>query len=162
MQRIIKDKEHQKLSRAASKKTRSEIMSAIRDKNTLPELKVRSALYSAGFRFRIHDNRLPGTPDIVLKKWKCIIFVHGCFWHQHPGCKRSKRPASNTDFWNDKLDKNIARDKQNQCKLETLGWKVLVLWECQLKERNWLDGIITLIATQPALTLPDSQNPHQS
>lgn len=110
------------------------MMSQVRTKGTTPELALRSALHSAGFRFRLHRKDLPGKPDIVLPKNKCAIFVHGCFWHHHEGCIKSKMPKSNIEFWQKKIAANIQRDKSNQDDLEKMGWQVLVVWECDIKK----------------------------
>lgn len=107
-------------------------MSRIRGKNTQPELIVRSFLHRAGLRFRVHDRTLPGTPDIVLPRWRTIVFVHGCFWHQHEGCRYAYKPKSNKTFWRDKLLGNAARDQRHILALRQKGWKVVVQWECQL------------------------------
>lgn len=117
-----------------SKKKRSYIMSQIRGKDTKPEILVRKYLFSRGLRFRKNDKRYPGTPDIVLPKYNTIIFVHGCFWHLHEGCKYGVMPKSNVDFWKKKLYGNKERDKRNKKELEELGWKVIVVWECELKK----------------------------
>jgi DNA mismatch endonuclease (patch repair protein) len=111
---------------------RSERMSRIRSTNTKPEVALRKALHRLGFRFRLHGNRLPGKPDIVLSKYRTAIFVHGCFWHRHEGCKVATTPKSNTAFWVEKFDRNIARDAAALLELQATGWKVLVAWECQL------------------------------
>jgi len=108
-------------------------MSKIRSKNTKPELLVRSLLFKNGYRFRIHRRDLPGAPDIVLKKYKAVIFVHGCFWHYHAGCRDGKVPKTNTKFWKEKLDRNVTKDKKHQNELNDKGWKVLVIWECEIK-----------------------------
>ena len=108
-------------------------MSHISGKNTKPELIVRSLLHRMGYRFRLHKKDLPGKPDITLPRHKKVIFVNGCFWHGHENCPRSKRPKTNPDFWHAKLDKNIARDKINVEKLKSLGWDVLVVWTCEVK-----------------------------
>lgn len=113
-------------------KKRSEIMSHIRGKNTKPELLIRSLLHRSGFRFRIHRRDLPGCPDIVLPKYKTIIFVHGCFWHQHSGCKKSTLPQTNITFWKNKLKKNSDRDLFVQNELEKSGWKVIIIWQCEI------------------------------
>lgn len=113
-------------------------MSRVGGKNTKPELKVRSLLHSMGYRFRIHRDDLPGKPDITLPKYKKIIFVHGCFWHGHNGCPRSKRPATNQEFWRDKLDKNIERDKRTVNTLIKLGWDILTVWTCEVKDTEKL------------------------
>jgi len=117
-----------------STEIRSRIMSRIRSKDTKPELRVRSLVHRLGFRFRLHRKDLPGKPDIVLPRHRKVIFVHGCFWHGHPGCPRATRPTSRVDFWNAKLDRNIARDAAALGKLKQAGWKVLTIWECELKE----------------------------
>jgi DNA mismatch endonuclease (patch repair protein) len=95
-------------------------------------------LHSLGYRFRLHNKKLPGTPDIVLPKYKTVIFVHGCFWHQHKGCRKSRRPSSNVEFWNIKLDRNIARDVGNIKDLEKLNWNSLIVWQCELKDEEGL------------------------
>jgi len=113
---------------------RSEIMSHIKGKDTQPEKLVRRLLHKMGYRFRLHVNSLPGKPDIVLPRHKKVIFVHGCFWHGHKNCKRASRPQSNTNFWNRKIDANIARDRENQRKLQLQGWNSLIIWQCQTKD----------------------------
>jgi DNA mismatch endonuclease (patch repair protein) len=117
-----------------SKDKRSQIMSRVGGKNTKPELIVRSLLHRMGYRFRIHRTDLPGNPDVSLPRHKKIIFVHGCFWHGHAECSRAKRPSTNQEFWQKKLDKNIERDRQNRDKLEALGWSILVIWQCEVKD----------------------------
>lgn len=121
-----------------SKEHRSWNMSKIRGKNTLPEKAVRSLLHQLGYRFRIHRQDLPGSPDIVLPRFRAIIFVHGCFWHRHPGCKYAYAPKSRIDFWLRKFDDNIRRDKQSLQSLRRLGWRVLVVWECQTIDQKTL------------------------
>ncbi len=118
------------------KKTRSYNMSQIKGKNTKPEELVRKHLFSQGFRYRKNDKRLPGSPDIVLPKYKSVIFVNGCFWHGHEGCRYFVWPKSNTEFWKNKIETNIVRDKKKTGELEALGWKVIVIWECELKSSN--------------------------
>lgn len=113
---------------------RSENMSRIRSTNTKPEEIVRKYLFRHGFRYRKNDKRYPGKPDIVLPKYRTIIFVNGCFWHMH-GCSRSRLPRSNQEYWKPKIERNIQRDAENQQKLEVDGWKVIVVWECELKKR---------------------------
>ncbi len=117
---------------------RSQIMSRISGKDTKPELIVRSLLHKMGYRFRIHRSDLPGKPDITLPKHKKVIFIHGCFWHGHKGCSRSKRPETNRLFWERKLNGNILRDKANITKLRELGWGVLIIWTCEIKEQTIL------------------------
>ncbi|MDD2297371.1 MAG: DNA mismatch endonuclease Vsr, partial [Sphaerochaetaceae bacterium] len=110
-----------------SKEKRSQIMSEIRGKESKPEILIRKYLFSKGFRYRLHDEKLPGKPDIVLPKYRTVIFIHGCFWHGHPGCKRSKLPATNTEFWTEKISANIERDKRNVEELKSVGWNVIVV-----------------------------------
>ena len=121
-----------------SKGKRSQIMSRISGKNTKPEIIVRSLLHRMGYRFRLHDKNMPGKPDIILPKHKKVIFVHGCFWHGHKDCPRSKRPSTNVEFWNKKIDGNIERDNKNIKSLENLGWKTLILWTCEIKNQDIL------------------------
>lgn len=117
-----------------TKKQRSLNMSRIKGKNTKPELLVRSLLHRLGFRFRLHRKDLPGSPDIVFPGKKSVIFVHGCYWHRHNGCPKATTPSTNTNFWKDKFEKNVKRDKKAKQELKRLGWNVLVVWECELKE----------------------------
>lgn len=112
-------------------------MSRIRSKNTRPELLVRQFLHSHGYRYRIHDKRLPGSPDIVLPKYRTVIFVHGCFWHGHEECKYFKMPSTRTEFWTAKIERNRQRDTESLQHLKRLGWRILLLWECDLKQVNW-------------------------
>lgn len=121
-----------------TKEQRSRNMSLIRSKETKPEVFVRSVLHRLGFRFRKNVKTLPGKPDIVLPKYKTVIFVHGCFWHQHKGCRRSTIPKSNTDYWIPKLSGNIKRDIQHKADLKKLGWNVEVVWECETKDTDKL------------------------
>ena len=116
-----------------SKKKRSEMMSRIRGKNTKPELEVRKYLYSRGFRYRIHVSTLPGCPDIVLKKYKLVMQVRGCFWHGHR-CKLGSRPKSNRSFWNNKIKDNKSRDSKNDKKIRRMGYKLLVIRECHIRK----------------------------
>jgi DNA mismatch endonuclease (patch repair protein) len=111
-------------------------MSRIKNKDTKPELLVRSIIHKSGFRFRKNRTDLPGRPDIVLPRFRKIIFVHGCFWHGHKNCKRASLPSTNRKFWEDKINKNKARDRSNYKQLKKLGWSFLVLWQCDLKKRN--------------------------
>jgi len=121
-----------------SKQKRSQIMKCILGKDTAPELKVRSFLHRHGIRFRLHAVKLPGKPDIVIKKFNTVIFVHGCFWHQHKDtrCKRASVPKSNLEYWLPKFDRTIIRDAANQDALIQKGWKVRVIWECQVTEKG--------------------------
>jgi DNA mismatch endonuclease (patch repair protein) len=111
---------------------RSERMSRIRSSNTSPEVALRRALHALGLRFRLHRKDLPGRPDIVLPRYRTAIFVHGCFWHRHDGCKIASTPKSNTEFWMEKFNRNIARDTRSREMLEAQGWRVIVVWECEL------------------------------
>jgi DNA mismatch endonuclease (patch repair protein) len=117
-----------------SRKKRSEIMSRIRKTNTKPELSVRQFLFSQGLRYRLYNKSLPGNPDIVLTKFKTLIFVNGCFWHAHKNCKYNKLPKSNTSYWTPKILGNVERDVRNKKELKRLGWKVLTVWECELEK----------------------------
>jgi DNA mismatch endonuclease (patch repair protein) len=123
--------------------TRSRMMSGIRSKDTVPELTVRSYLHRAGLRFRLHA-QLPGKPDLILPRYRVALFVHGCFWHRHSGCRFATTPASNAVFWQRKFDANVARDARVKAKLEELGWQVRVVWACQLGERE-LGELVTTI-----------------
>ena len=114
---------------------RKKIMRSIKSKNTKPELVIRKLLFSKGYRFKIHDKKLPGKPDIVMPKRKVVVNVHGCYWHYH-GCSRSNVPKTQTEYWVEKLENNKRRDFQNKRKLKKLGWKVIDVWECTLKKKN--------------------------
>jgi len=124
---------------------RSERMSRVRGKNTKPEMAVRSLAHRLGYRFRLHRSDLPGKPDLVFPSRRKAIFVHGCFWHRHPnpGCKLARLPKSRRDFWIPKLEGNRQRDLRDQAKLNAMGWNSLVIWECQVREREWLKERIT-------------------
>lgn len=113
--------------------TRSRIMARIHGKNTQPEKHVRSILFSKGYRFRLHNRDLPGSPDVILPRYGTVAFVHGCFWHGHD-CARGRRPETNASFWNAKLDGNLERDKRNIEALEATGWHVFVIWTCELEK----------------------------
>ena len=131
-----------------NKETRSYNMSRIKGKNTKPEEIVRKYLFSKGFRYRKNDKRLPGTPDIVLPKYKTLIFVNGCFWHGHEGCRYYVIPQTNTNFWVNKINTNIQRDEKKSSELSESGWNIIVIWECQLKKdliENTLNSLIEKI-----------------
>jgi len=121
-----------------SPQKRSWNMSLIRSSDTKPEILVRQILHSLGFRFRLHQKTLPGKPDIVLKKYKTVVFVHGCFWHQHKGCKRANIPKSNQSYWSRKLERNKKRDVMHKKDLRKLGWKTITIWECEIKNAEKL------------------------
>lgn len=120
-------------------------MSHIRSKNTKPEQMVRQALWHQGFRYRLNVKDLPGKPDIVLSKYKTVIFINGCFWHGHDGCKDFVVPKSNTTFWLDKISKNKARDVRDETALNVAGWKVITIWECELKKPLFDETVSSLI-----------------
>lgn len=123
-----------------SKEKRSWIMSRVKGRDTKPEMLVRSFVHRMGFRFRVHRRDLPGNPDIVLPRHRKVIFVNGCFWHGHKRCPRSKRPATNKSVWNKKLDANIERDKHCRKELRRMGWKLLVVWQCETHNHEKLLG----------------------
>ena len=122
---------------------RSRQMSLVRSKDTKPEMVVRKLTHSLGYRYRLHYRSLPGTPDLVFPRRNKVIFVHGCFWHQHEGCKASGKPKSNTAFWEAKLEGNRSRDALNQDRLRALGWSILVLWECETRDTEDLSRRIS-------------------
>ncbi|WP_231426994.1 very short patch repair endonuclease [Pedobacter sp. Leaf250] len=133
-----------------SKEVRSFNMSQIKGKNTRPEIIVRKFLHSRGFRFRIHSKFLPGKPDIVLPRYRTAIFINGCFWHGHEGCRYFVVPKTRTDFWMDKIYKNISRDSDAESALRHSGWKVIIIWECKLKKAtltSTLEGLINEITS---------------
>ena len=125
---------------AGDAERRSAIMARIRSKNTGPELKVRRAAHARGLRFRLHRKDLPGTPDVVFAKWRVALFVHGCFWHRHEGCKRASTPKSRQTFWQLKFDRNVAGDREKADALRRLGWRVETVWECETRDEDALRG----------------------
>ena len=127
------------------KATRSYNMSRIRNKDTRPEILVRKFLFANGFRYRLNDKKLPGKPDIVLPKYKTVIFVNGCFWHGHENCKYFKLPATRTEWWKDKIEGNIKNDIKKHTLLKEAGYKVMVIWECEVKNKSIFDRIINEI-----------------
>ena len=120
---------------------RSWNMSRIRSQDTKPEMLIRSFLCRQGFRFRLHKKTLPGTPDIVLPKYRTVIEIRGCFWHRHPGCKIATTPSSNVEFWTTKFEQNVARDKKNEMAISNLGWNLIVVWGCQVRDNSVLDRL---------------------
>lgn len=132
---------------------RSERMSRIRGKDTRPELALRKALHRLGLRYRLHGAGLPGKPDLVFPRYKAVVFVHGCFWHRHPGCSIATTPKSNTPFWMEKFEKNVARDARVTKQLEEQGWRILVAWECELstpaKATKMGEGLASRIRRTP-------------
>jgi DNA mismatch endonuclease, patch repair protein len=125
---------------------RSRMMSGIRGKDTRPEIAVRKFLHAAGLRFRLHVADLPGRPDIVLPKYGSVVFVHGCFWHRHDGCKYSTIPKTSPEFWNAKFMANVQRDKRDQDMLRRAGWNVVVIWECEASTDAKLNRLLARIA----------------
>ncbi len=125
-----------------SKEVRSRMMASIRGSNTVPEMKVRKLLHRHGFRYRLHPKELPGRPDVVLPRYRVCIFIHGCFWHRHPGCRYATNPRSREDFWHSKFEQNVKRDTKNRTDLLKQGWRVFELWECGIRkpeaEMEWL------------------------
>lgn len=117
-----------------SAEKRTAIMSHIRSKNTGIEMTVRRYLHKNGFRYRLYDAALPGKPDIILSKYRTVVFINGCFWHSHSGCKYSRVPKTNAEYWSGKIYRNVKRDTENQFRLEEMGWRVIVVWECELKQ----------------------------
>lgn len=115
---------------------RSYIMSQVRSRNTIPEKIVRAELWRRGYRYRLNDKRLPGKPDLVLPKYRAVIFINGCFWHGHRGCPKYVEPKTNAGFWKEKIAANIARDELNAQRLDTLSWTVITVWECELSKKN--------------------------
>jgi len=108
-------------------------MAAVKNKNTKPEVRVRKALFGKGYRYKVNDKTLPGSPDIVLPKYNTVIFVHGCFWHGHTNCKKAIKPNSNIDFWKAKVEKNKRRDRKAKSELAKQGWEILIVWDCELR-----------------------------
>ncbi len=127
---------------------RSWNMSRIRGKNTAPEKLVRSALHRLGYRFRLHGKKLPGRPDIVLPKYKTVIFVHGCFWHRHRGCKNCTTPTNRREWWIEKLEGNASRDERHRESLIKLGWDSVVVWECEIEKTKSSDELMQLLTKQ--------------
>lgn len=132
------------MSDSISKERRSWNMSRIRNRDTKIEVLVRQYLFLKGYRFRKSDKRYPGKPDVVLPKYRTVIFVNGCFWHQHPGCKNATMPKTNTEFWKSKLERNVFNDQKNERLLVEMGWNVVTLWECDL-EKNFVATMDKLI-----------------
>ena len=131
---------------------RRRCMSNIRGKDTKPELLVRSFLHRSGFRFRLHRKDLPGRPDFVLPRYRTVIFVHGCFWHRHPGCPKATVPEVRKEFWEEKFRRNVERDRRSRRALEDLGWRVIVLWECRISDRETLtEDLAPLLAGRECL-----------
>lgn len=131
---------------------RSAQMALVRSRDTKPEMRVRKALHAAGLRYRLHDRRLPGAPDLVFPSRRIVVFVHGCFWHCHPGCSAARMPKSRLEFWKPKLAGNVERDRRTQDELQALGWTVLVIWECETKSNDALRRLERRITNAPRLS----------
>lgn len=127
---------------------RSDIMSRVKSTNSKAELTVRKWLHGRGYRFRLHRRDLPGVPDIVLPKYKMVIFVHGCFWHQHPGCKKATLPKQNREFWATKLARNAQRDREVELLLVESGWQVVTLWECKIKSHRFEVKLLSYLESE--------------
>lgn len=138
-----------------STEKRSYVMSLVKGKNTRPEMLVRRMVHAAGFRYRLHDAKLPGKPDLVFSRKRKVIFVHGCFWHRHEGCALNRIPKSNQDFWLPKLEGNKTRDEINIRKLHAAGWETLVVWECELRQLNTLERRLRMFLTNVNTTLTE-------
>ncbi|MDZ5454433.1 DNA mismatch endonuclease Vsr [Labrys sp. ZIDIC5] len=123
--------------------SRSENMSRIRSKDTRPEMKVRKLIHALGYRFRLHQRDLPGTPDLTFPGRHAVIFVHGCFWHRHSGCVNCTSPKTRVEFWCDKFAKNVERDRKAVARLQDLGWRVMTIWECEISEEHVLRSRVT-------------------
>lgn len=118
------------------------LMSRVGPKNTAPEMRVRRAAHAVGLRFRLHRKDLPGTPDLVFPKHRVALFVHGCFWHRHPGCRKASVPGTRREYWAEKFETNVARDARNRAALEAAGWHVAVIWECETRDAEVLKQIV--------------------
>lgn len=134
------------------RKTRSRMMSGIRGRDTQPEMLIRKSLHSLGFRYRVHASELPGCPDLVFPKYRAVLFVHGCFWHRHCGCRLTTTPSSNIAFWDQKFRRTAERDEEVLAKLKKLGWRIGIIWECSLKKSE-----LPSISKQLASWLPSKK-----
>ncbi|MEL7645980.1 MAG: very short patch repair endonuclease [Anaerolineaceae bacterium] len=142
-----------------SKEDRSLNMSRIKGENTTPEMLVRKFLFSKGFRYHLHKKDLPGKPDLVLPKYRTVIFVNGCFWHAHQNCPSFVWPKQNQEFWKKKISSNICRDQKNMELLEKLNWKVIIVWECQLSNKQKREQTLELLADQILINTPELEAP---
>jgi DNA mismatch endonuclease (patch repair protein) len=148
-----------------TREQRSRTMRSVRSRDTKPEMTVRRFLHSFGLRYRLHDSRLPGVPDLVFPSLRTVLFVHGCFWHQHPGCCEATRPQTNTSYWNKKLDSNVMRDARNCALLKAQGWRVLVIWECETRNKSVIENLALQIQflkkdDKVAVEFPEHLNAH--
>ena len=140
-----------------TREVRSKMMSRIGRRDTKPELALRRALHGRGFRYRIDDRRLPGSPDVVLPKWQTVLFVHGCYWHRHMGCPKTTTPSSNAEFWNEKFRRNVERDAKNLERLALAGWRVGIVWECAIGSEPSIDLLdrltkFIILSQEPQMT----------
>lgn len=142
-----------------SKEKRSRIMASIKSEHTRPEIKVRSWLHKMGYRFRLHTKKMPGCPDILMSKYKLAIFVHGCFWHCHPGCKKARCPKTNTAYWQEKLARNSMRDAEVNKALSALGWTVIVIWECEVADGRYIQQLTEVLSYTAAIPRQKSVSP---
>jgi DNA mismatch endonuclease (patch repair protein) len=133
------------------------LMGRVAQKGSAPEMVVRRALHRAGLRFRLHRRDLPGTPDLVLPRWRAVVFVHGCFWHRHPGCPAASMPATRAFFWAEKFAANVARDRRVQAALKAAGWNVHVVWECETRSGSWKAPLLAAL-DRPSRPLPHGSN----
>ena len=146
MQRISDKKQYfEKVD--APRMTRSQIMASVPQKDTTPEMAVRRYLHSRGLRYRLHHKLLPGRPDIVLARFRTVVFVHGCFWHRHSGCRRTTSPKNRAGFWEEKFQRNMERDAAKERELRNMGWRPLVIWECETKDKSALKSLFEEIVS---------------
>lgn len=146
--RTIAQRRRRRMVDTFTPEERSRIMSRVRSRDTRPELLVRSYLHRAGLRFKVDDSSIPGRPDLVLSKYRCAIFVHGCFWHRHQMCKFATKPVTRVDFWRDKFETNVRRDRRTEDVLSKLGWRVIVIWGCEVSSGDALDQLFwKIVAT---------------
>jgi DNA mismatch endonuclease (patch repair protein) len=127
---------------------RSAQMALVRSRDTKVEMRVRKFLHAAGLRYRLHDRRLPGVPDLVFSSRRTVVFIHGCFWHRHPGCAAARLPKSRQEFWEAKLNGNVLRDSRQQAELARLGWTVLIIWECETKDPEQLFALANRVRSK--------------
>ena len=161
MHPTLRGKAKPKMPDIVDRATRSRMMAGIGSRNTKPELVLRRALHARGFRFRLHNRKLPGTPDLVFRRFRAVCFVHGCFWHRHEGCRYTTNPATREEFWQGKFAANIERDRRNRDALLEAGWRVAIVWECALRKgietltvsdmEHWLRGNETVLETIPRI-----------
>ncbi len=141
-----------------SPERRSALMSKVRGKDTSPEMRVRRLLHSLGYRYRLHDKKLPGKPDLTFVSRRKVIFVHGCFWHRHPGCKKATTPKTRTGYWETKFENNVRRDEQVLGELEKSGWDVIVIWECETHDPHKLEHLLRQFLGKPKLEKASSHS----